>query len=100
MAERKGEHTYIAGHRLGYEGTNSYLIFYYLDQLAEGDEILLEDAAGTRYEYRVHRNRWSWTRKRWCDGARRRQVAGLAHTCTCPTTRSVSSSGRAGEEST
>lgn len=50
---QKGANTYIAGHRLGYEGTNSYLIFYYLDQLAEGDEILLEDEAGTRYEYRV-----------------------------------------------
>ena len=50
---QKGANTYIAGHRLGYEGTSSYLIFYYLDQLAEGDEILLEDSAGTRYTYRV-----------------------------------------------
>ena len=50
---QKGANTYIAGHRLGYEGTNSYLIFYYLDQLAEGDEILLEDSAGTKYTYRV-----------------------------------------------
>src|SRR5215211_5385484 len=36
----------------GYEGTNSYLVFYYLDQLAEGDEIQLEDSAGTTYTYR------------------------------------------------
>ena len=50
---QKGANTYIAGHRVGYEGTNSYLVFYYLDQLAEGDEILLEDSAGTRYTYRV-----------------------------------------------
>lgn len=50
---QEGANTYIAGHRLGYEGTNSYLVFYYLDQLAEGDEILLEDSAGTRYTYRV-----------------------------------------------
>ena len=50
---QKGANTYIAGHRVGYEGTNSYLIFYYLDQLAEGDEIQLEDSAGTRYTYRV-----------------------------------------------
>jgi sortase A len=50
---QKGANTYIAGHRVGYEGTNSYLIFYYLDQLAEGDEILLEDTAGTKYTYRV-----------------------------------------------
>lgn len=50
---QKGANTYIAGHRLGYEGTGSYLIFYYLDQLSEGDEILLEDEAGDTYEYRV-----------------------------------------------
>src|SRR5215210_2663299 len=50
---QKGANTYIAGHRLGYEGTSSYLVFYYLDQLGEGDEILLEDTAGTKYEYRV-----------------------------------------------
>jgi sortase A len=50
---QKGANTYIAGHRLGYEGTNSYLIFYYLDQLSEGDEILLEDTAGNTYTYRV-----------------------------------------------
>ena len=50
---QKGANTYIAGHRVGYEGTNSYLVFYYLNQLAEGDEILLEDSAGTTYEYRV-----------------------------------------------
>ena len=50
---QKGANTYIAGHRLGYEGTNSYLVFYYLDQLGEGDEILLEDSAGTTYTYRV-----------------------------------------------
>ena len=50
---QKGANTYIAGHRLGYEGTNSYLVFYYLDQLVEGDEILLEDSAGTRYTYRM-----------------------------------------------
>jgi sortase A len=50
---QKGANTYIAGHRVGYEGTNSYLVFYYLDQLAEGDEIQLEDSAGTRYTYRV-----------------------------------------------
>ena len=50
---QKGANTYIAGHRLGFEGTGSYLIFYYLDQLGEGAEILLENEAGTTYEYSV-----------------------------------------------
>jgi sortase A len=50
---QEGANTYIAGHRVGYEGTGSYLVFYYLDMLGEGDEILLEDEAGDTYEYRV-----------------------------------------------
>lgn len=50
---QKGANTYIAGHRLGYEGTGSYLIFYYLDELAKGDEITLRDSAGSTYRYRV-----------------------------------------------
>jgi sortase A len=50
---QEGANTYIAGHRLGYEGTGSYLVFYYLEQLGEGGEILLEDEAGNKYEYRV-----------------------------------------------
>jgi sortase A len=50
---QKGANTYIAGHRVGYEGTNSHLVFYYLEQLVEDDKILLEDTAGTTYTYRV-----------------------------------------------
>jgi sortase A len=52
---QKGANTYIAGHRVGYEGTGSYLVFYYLDQLAEGDEIILRDSANATYRYRVAR---------------------------------------------
>src|ERR671932_1398350 len=39
---------YIAGHRLGYLGTDSYLVFYDLDKLEEGDEVILTDSDGTR----------------------------------------------------
>lgn len=44
---------YIAGHRIGYEGTGSYQIFYDLDLMEEGDEVLLRDAAGDEYRYKV-----------------------------------------------
>jgi sortase A len=44
---------YLAGHRMGYSGTWSRMIFYHLDKLGEGDEVLLEDREGGRYEYRV-----------------------------------------------
>ncbi len=44
---------YIAGHRLGYKNTQSYLLFYDLDKLKNGDEVILTDADGTRYTYEV-----------------------------------------------
>lgn len=44
---------YIAAHRLGYAGTGSFLQFYDLDKLENGDEILLTDANGTVYTYTV-----------------------------------------------
>ena len=44
---------YLAGHRMGYRGTWSRMIFYNLDKLDTGDEVLLEDRAGNSYRYRV-----------------------------------------------
>ncbi|MGH3144370.1 MAG: sortase, partial [Rubrobacter sp.] len=52
---QEGANVYIAGHRLGYEGTLSYYVFFRLDELVQGDEILLEDSAGGQYRYRVTR---------------------------------------------
>lgn len=47
---------FIAGHRMGYPGTDSFLVFYDLDVLEEGDEIFLTDSEGTRYTYTVYEN--------------------------------------------
>jgi len=44
---------YIAGHRLGYPGTDSFLAFYDLDNVQVGDEITLGDANGKQYDYKV-----------------------------------------------
>ncbi len=44
---------YIAGHRIGFPGTNSDMAFYDLEDLANGDEIYLEDAEGRKYTYVV-----------------------------------------------
>ena len=49
----EGTNTYIAGHRIGYPGTDSYLVFYDLDSLENGDEVILTDAGGTKYTYAV-----------------------------------------------
>jgi sortase A len=44
---------YLAGHRFGWPGTASHLVFYNLDQLGRGDEILLKDRDGRAYRYQV-----------------------------------------------
>ena len=46
---------YISGHRLGYEGTNSYLAFWDLNKLEEGDEFYITDSEGRQYTYVVFR---------------------------------------------
>ena len=50
---QEGANVYIAGHRLGYPGTRSWLVFRDIHKLENGDEVILEDANGTRYTYEV-----------------------------------------------
>ena len=38
---------YLAGHRMGFRGTWSRMIFYNLHKLDTGDEVVLEDRSGT-----------------------------------------------------
>ncbi len=45
--------TYIAGHRVGWPGTESHYQFYNLPAMQQGDEVILEDTNGTVYTYRV-----------------------------------------------
>jgi sortase A len=44
---------FLAGHRLGWPGTWSHLVFYHLDKLGSGDTVVLRDREGRRYEYEV-----------------------------------------------
>ncbi len=44
---------YIAGHRLGYPGTQSWLTFWDLNSVHVGDEVYVTDANGTKYTYKV-----------------------------------------------
>ncbi len=50
---QEGSNVYIAGHRLGFPATKSYLVFWDLDKLENGDEVILTDANGTQYTYHV-----------------------------------------------
>lgn len=46
---------YLAGHRIGFPRTESFLGFYDLHRLERGDEIHLTDSEGKDYTYRVYR---------------------------------------------
>src|SRR5215203_5558993 len=52
---QKTANVYIAGHRIGFPGTDSNLAFYDLEDLKKGDKIYLEDAEGREYTYKVFR---------------------------------------------
>jgi sortase A len=44
---------YIEGHRIGWPGTGSHLVFYHLNKLSSGDEVVLKNRDGEAYSYRV-----------------------------------------------
>lgn len=50
---QENANTYISGHRVGYADTESYYQFLELPSMQNGDEVILEDAKGQRYVYRV-----------------------------------------------
>jgi sortase A len=52
-SETPQRNVYLEGHRLGWPGTGSYLVFYHLNRLENGDEVILKDREGKAYRYRV-----------------------------------------------
>ena len=44
---------YIAGHRIGFPRTESFFVFWDLNELKKGRRVLLRDSEGTTYVYRV-----------------------------------------------
>lgn len=52
---QSGSNVYIAGHRLGYPATPSWLAFWDLNKPKEGDMIYLEDANGAQYNYKIYK---------------------------------------------
>jgi sortase A len=53
---QRGANVYIAGHRMGFPGTKSYLVFWDLNTLENGDKVILTDSSGTRYTYSVYKS--------------------------------------------
>lgn len=75
---------YLEGHRLGYGGTGSYLVFYNLDRLGKGDEVVLKNRDGKRYTYRVSDSFVVNPSDSWVMGQIRGRDMVTLQTCTGP----------------
>ena len=73
---------YIAGHRLGYYGTSSRLVFYKLNKLDEGDKVILKDRDGKAYRYRVSETFVTDPTDVWVMGQVRGRDMVTLQTCT------------------
>jgi sortase A len=73
---------YLAGHRMGYRGTWSRMIFYNLDKLKEGDKVVLKDRTGRSYEYRVSETFLADPTDLWVMGQVRGRDMLTLQTCT------------------
>ena len=73
---------YLAGHRMGFRGTWSRMIFYNLHKLDTGDEVLLEDRAGRSYRYIVSEVFIADPRDVWVMGQVRGRDMVTLQTCT------------------
>jgi sortase A len=73
---------YLAGHRMGFRGTWSRMIFYNLDKLKRGDEVVLKDRAGRSYRYRVSEVLVTDPRAVWVMGQVRGRDMVTLQTCT------------------
>lgn len=75
---------YLAGHRLGWPGTGSRLIFYNLNRLSNGDEVLLKDRSGKRYKYKVTERLVVDPTERWVMGQELNRDMVTLQSCTGP----------------
>jgi sortase A len=73
---------YLAGHRMGYRGTWSRMIFYNLNKVEEGDKIVLKDRTGRKYQYRVSEIFLAGPSESWVMGQVRGRDMLTLQTCT------------------
>jgi sortase A len=73
---------FLAGHRMGYRGTWSRMLFYNLDKLRQGDRVVLKDRAGRTYEYRVSETFLAHPTDVWVMGQVRGRDMVTLQTCT------------------
>ena len=85
------KNVYIAGHYLGLQGTQSRLVFYRLNELKKGDELVLKDDQGRPYKYRVSEKFAAGPNDRWAMGEVRGRDMVTLRTCIPPISPSDSS---------
>ncbi len=73
---------YLAGHRLGWPGTGSHLVFYRLNELDGGERITLRARDGTKYDYRVLESFTVSPDEDWVTGRVRDRDLVTLQTCT------------------
>jgi len=73
---------YLAGHRLGWPGTGSHLVFYRLNELHGGERVTLRDRRGIRYDYRVIESFTVGPEDDWVTGRVRGRDLLTLQTCT------------------
>jgi sortase A len=73
---------YLAGHRMGYRGTWSRMLFYNLGELRKGDRVVLRDREGRTYEYRVSESFLVDPTDAWVMGEVRGRDMVSLQTCT------------------
>ena len=73
---------YLAGHRMGFRGTWSRMIFYNLNKLEQGDRVVLRDREGRSYEYKVSEIFLADPEDSWVMGQVRGRDMVSLQTCT------------------
>jgi sortase A len=73
---------YLEGHRIGWPGRGSHMVFYYLNRLQKGDEILLKDRNGRKFTYRVSETLVVDPEDVWVMGQVRGRDIVTLQTCT------------------
>ncbi|CAN5780985.1 hypothetical protein BH18ACT11_BH18ACT11_15350 [soil metagenome] len=73
---------YLAGHRLGWPGTGSHLVFYRLNELGGGERITLRGREGRKYDYRVIESFNVRPEENWVTGRVRGHDLLTLQTCT------------------
>jgi sortase A len=73
---------YLQGHRLGWPGTDSHLVFYHLSRLDRGDEISLKNRDGKKFRYKVSETFIVEPNDSWVMGRVRGRDMVTLQTCT------------------